>query len=287
MVTDEQTPVPKRKCPDNALLRSGRYSISAAVFERMQRNAHGHEELTPERIYPIVHQWFENRRDRVGTCPLDVRTVVNDSLLPEVFGWPSWHRRKFDGTRHSDQLWQHTCGVLQRPTTATNQSTTSKEDTVSSTSTDKQSIGPSATSSFLRMPVSSSSIRGPISNTQQEKDIRRLCEVTFIPCEEWPCQPIDDTPPPASVLRQWSALADRRRWKVHQLVKSMGWSDPVDCYLLVSLACKLDGWEWQTGNNGYPKAAGLCLRRALLSMRGLATSSILLSRVRSALGCTH
>ena len=128
MVTDEQTPVPKRKCPDNALLRSGRYSISAAVFERMQRNAHSHEELTPERIYPIVHQWFENRRDRVGTCPLDVRTVVNDSLLPEVFGWPSWHRRKFDGTRHSDQLWQHTCGVLQRPTTATNQSTTSKED---------------------------------------------------------------------------------------------------------------------------------------------------------------
>ena len=156
---------------------------------------------------------------------------------------------------------------------------------VSDALTEDQSVGPTATSasSFLRPPPSTS-IRQAIGEEQQEQDIRRLCEVTKVSYEEWPAKPIHDDPPSADVLRRWNGMPERKKWKVHQLVQAMGWTSSFDSYLLIALGSKLDHWDWMTGNNGYPKSAGHCLRRALLATRGLAGSPIL-SRVRRALGC--
>ena len=156
---------------------------------------------------------------------------------------------------------------------------------VSDALTEQHSGGPTATSasSFPRPPPATR-IRQAIGLEQQEQDIRRLCEVTNVSYEEWPAKPIQDDPPSADILRRWNAMPERKKWKVHQLVQTMGWTSSFDSYLLIALGSKLDHWDWMTGNHGYPKSAGRCLRRALLATRGLAGSPIL-SRVRRALGC--
>ena len=270
----------KRKCTQDkltTLLRSGRYSISASMLDHTNQVV-DREPLSAEEVFPVVHQWFENRKDRVGICAVDVRTAPNASLLPEVFGWPSGHRHHFAGTRHEEQLRQHVDATL-RP------SVSASAIEVSDARTEQDSVGPTATlsCSFLRPPPSTS-IRQAIGCEQQEQDIRRLCQVTSVSYEEWPAKPIHDEPPSADVIRRWNALPGHKKWKVHQLVQSMGWTSPVDSYLLVALGTKLDRWEWITGNNGYPKSAGHCLRRALLATRGLEGSPVM-SRVRRALGC--
>ena len=127
---------------------------------------------------------------------------------------------------------------------------------VSDGQTEQDSVGPTATSScsLLRPPLSTN-IRQAISCEQQEQDIRRLCQVTSVSYEEWPAKPIHDEPPSADVMRRWNAMSEDKKWKVHQLVQSMGWTSPFNSYLLVALGTKLDRWDWVTGNNGYPKSS--------------------------------
>ena len=267
----------KRRCIQDTvttLLRNSRYSISAAVLAHMNQVVN-EEPLSAEDVFPEVHQWFENRKDRVGICAIDVRTTPNASLLPEVFGWPAWHRCRFEGSHHEEQLRQHVTEAL-RPWVWVMEISNGKPK--------QEPVGPTAIS-FLRPPPSTS-IRRAISCKQQEQDIQRLCEVTKVSYEEWPAKPIHDEPPSADVLQRWNAMSDKKKWTLHKLVRTMGWTDPFDSHLLVALGSKLDQWECihVNGKNSYPKSAGRCLRRALLATRGLKGSPIV-SQIRHALRC--
>jgi hypothetical protein len=270
------------------LLRSGRYSISAAVLNQLREDAvtRGVDEPTPEIVYPIIEAWFRHRKDRVGVCHIDVRIAVNEALLPEVFGWPTEHRRgRFENTRHSEQLYQHIREAVWPPVVPI-------EPPSSSVSTDaSSSVGPVSASSERRPLWTDhmSSFRKPVDQSQQQRDIERLCGATGIAYDEWPARPTEDTPLSAEVMQRWQRLPPTRKFKVHQLLSTLGSTPPacVNSYLLVALASKLEGWNFMVGDGGYPKQAVTCLRRVLLIIRHLDQVPSVVSRIRCALGCAR
>jgi hypothetical protein len=281
---------PRRKKPScglaATLMRSGRYNISASVLDKLREDAvtRGVDEPTPEIIFPIIEAWFRNRKDRVGVCHLDVRTALNEDLLPEVFGWPTEHRRgRFEKTRHSEQLYEHVTDAVWPPVALIK-----PRDVVTDGSS---SVGP-VTASSERPPLWTehmSSFRKPVDQSQQHRDIQRLCEATGIAYDDWPARPTEDTPLSKEVMQRWQRLPPTRKFKVHQLLSTLERTMPscVNSYLLVALASKLEGWNFMVGDGGYPKHAATCFRRVLLVIRNLDQVPSVVSRIRRALGCAR
>ena len=231
------SPKRKRQTVPTTLVRSGRYSISESVVHRLRDDATNRqlEAPTAETVYPIVQSWFTDRKKRFGSLSmLDVRVLRNLASLPEMWGWPAHHRRnRFEGTRHDDQLYVHVRDTIWPPPPVSDPAPSPPV-----TDNENGSVGPVNSSSSVSTPLRSLWTTHAVSERQQEKDIRRLCEVTNVSFEEWPTRPSVDNGVSKDVLLRWQQHSEKRKFWVTQLLSILNCALPmgVTSYLVVAMA---------------------------------------------------